>query len=159
MAKKLNKAQSNQAASKALQTAAKQIESQGVEPIPAGSYPFDVNVDITGELLVKNGSEAGEEVTVIDFSPNDVLRGLLATIPEASSAVSEALAWHKSADKNAKKAQDADTSALLLQLAKRRKMTKTFSTPAKAGGVSAKPSVAFTGSFGSRVIDMEVKAS
>lgn len=157
--KKLNKKQNNQATVKALETAAKQIASEGVEALPAGSYPFDIEANIVGELLVKQGSAAGEEVTAIDFSVNDVLRGIMATSPTAATLVSDALAWHKKASKDDKKAQDAKTSSTLLTAAKRRKMTKVHSSPARAGGVSAKPAVEISGSVSSRDIKVGVKAS
>tara|TARA_E500000318_G_scaffold17776_2_gene18168 strand:+ start:31305 stop:31781 length:477 start_codon:yes stop_codon:yes gene_type:complete len=156
---KLTKKQENQITAKALVTAAKQVESSGVQELPAGSYPFDINTQITGELLVKKGSEAGPEVTVIDFSPNDVLRGLLATADDPEKLVSDALGWHKSSDKNARKTQDEQNKQTLLKCAKRRKMTKEFSSPAKAGAASAKPTVRVTGKVGQRQVAMEVKAA
>lgn len=157
--KKLTKKQHNQAAVKALVTAAKQIETQGVEPLEPGSYPFAIDVSIIGELLVKNGSAGGVESTKIDFSINDVLRSLAATMPEFETAVSDALAWHKKATKETKKKQDAITAATLLKLGKRRKMTSTVVSIASNGVVSAKPAVNIRGSVGSRQIDMGVTAN
>lgn len=154
--KKLNKKQNNQAAVKALELAAKQIATEGVEALPAGSYPFGITVALEGELLVKKGTDAGEEIIVPDFTPADVLRGLMATTPNFTTAVSEALAWHKKASKEDKKAQDAKSAAAYLKCASRRKMTKTHCSPARAGAVSAKPTVKVEGLVGSRQIDVEV---
>ena len=159
MPKALTQKQSNQVVAKALETGAKQVVSKGVAVLPAGSYPFDLSVSVIGELNVNAGSGAGEEITVIDFSVNDVLRGLMATLPEAETAISEALAWHKNADKDAKKSADAANAATLLKLAKRRKMTKAHATPAKAGAASAKPTVKISGSVAARSISVEVDAA
>jgi hypothetical protein len=156
---KLNKKQNNQVACKALITAAKRIESEGVEALPPNSYPFDLSVDIVGELLVGNGTEAGEEVTVIDFSIADVLRGIMATEPEIATVVSAALAWHKTASKEDKKAQDAKLTKLLLGSAKRRNMVKVYTPSPRAGKVSSKPSVTINGSVDQRVIKLGVKSS
>ena len=156
---KLTKKQENQITAKALVTAAKQVESSGVQELPAGSYPFDIKTQITGELLVKQGSEAGPEVTVIDFSPNDVLRGILATADDPDKLVSDALGWHKSNDKDARKSQDEQTKQTLLKCAKRRKMTKVYSTPAKQGAASAKPTVKVTGKVSQRQVALEVNAA
>lgn len=159
MGKALTQKQSNQVVVKALETGASQVKSKGVAVLPAGSYPFDLTVSVIGELNVNNGSEAGEETTVIDFSVNDVLRGLIATLPQAESAISDALAWHKAADKDTKKSADAANAATLLKLGKRRKMTKVFATPAKAGSASAKPTVKISGSVDARSISVEVDAA
>lgn len=156
---RLTKKHENQAVSKVLQNAAKQIETQGTAVLKPGSYPFDLSISVTGELLVKKGSDAGEEVTVADFSPNDVLRGILANAENPDQLVSDALGWHKSSGEEAKKAQDELTACTLLACAKRRRMTKSHSTPAKAGAVSAKPSVSVSGTVGQRAVAVEVKAA
>ena len=57
------------------------------------------------------------------------------------------------------KAQDESTAKVLLTCAKRRKMTTQFSTPAKAGAASAKPTVRLSGTVGQRSISMEVEAA
>jgi hypothetical protein len=156
---RMTKKHENQITVKALQTAAKQVASQGTAELEPGSYPFDIKTQIVGELLVKKGSAAGPEVTVVDFSLSDVLRGIMANAEDPDKLVSDALAWHKGSDKESRSTQDDATSKVLLTCAKRRKMTKQHSTPAKAGAASAKPTVAVTGKVGKRQVALEVKAA
>ena len=83
----------------------------------------------------------------------------MATTPNFTTTVREALAWHKGASKEDKKAQDARTAKVFLSAAKKRKMVKVVKPSGRAGSVSAKPSVSITGTVGSRDIELGVKAS
>lgn len=155
----LSQPQVNQIVVKALENSAKRIAAQGTEILPEGSYPFDLTFHSIGELVVNKGTPEGEAVEVIDFSPNDVLRGILANCEDPDAVVSGALAWHKKSDSGARKAQDQLTAGTLLKCAKRRKMTKEQAKPARAGAAKANPTVGIDGSVGSRSVDMEVDAA
>lgn len=155
----LSQPQVNQIVVKALETSAKRIAAQGTEILPEGAYPFDLTFHSIGELVVNKGTPEGEPVTVIDFSPNDVLRGILATSEDPEQLVLDALSWHKKADKDACKAQDGITAGTLLKCAKRRKMTAEQARPARAGAAKANPTVGIDGSVGSRSVSQEVSAA
>ena len=155
----LTQPQVNQIVVKALETSAKQIASEGTEILPEGAYPFDLTFHSIGELVVNKGAPEGEAVEVIDFSLNDVMRGVMANCDDPEKLISDALGWHKKSDEGARKAQDQLTKGTLLKCAKRRKMTTMKSTPARAGAAKAKPTVGIDGSVGSRAVDMEVKAA
>lgn len=156
---KLNKKQENKITMRALETAAAQVKSKGVADVPEGSYPFSIETEIIGELVVEKGTKVGKPTTVCDFGPNDVLRGILATAENPSKLVSDALGWHKSSDKDTRKSQDEKSTKTMLSCAKRRKMTSESTTKAKAGATRAKPSVALSGTVGSRQISLEVEAA
>lgn len=155
----LTQPQVNQIVVKALETSAKRVAEQGVAVLPEGAYPFDLTFHSIGELVVNKGTPEGEAVEVIDFSVNDVLRGILATCDDPEQLVLGALSWHKKADKAAIKAQDGITAGTLLKCGKRRKMTTEHARPARAGAAKANPTVGIDGSVGSRSVELEVSAA
>ena len=157
--KDLSQPQVNQIIVKALESSAKQIVKEGVGILPEGAYPFDLTFHSVGELVVNRGTPEGDEVEVIDFSINDVLRGILAETENPEKLISDALGWHKKSDKGKQKAQDQITSGLLLKVGKRRKITKLLSKPAKAGAAKANPTLGIDGSVGARSVDLKVEAA
>lgn len=156
--KKLTKKQNNAATAKVLECAAKQVASEGTEPLDKGSYPFDLSVQLVGELDVKAGSEAGPEITVADISAADLIVGMHATSESFGSLVSDAMGWHKNASKDQIKEHKAGSSSAILRVAKRRKMTKTTGTPARPGAASSKPEVQIEGSVATRAVKVKVAA-
>lgn len=158
MGKKLTKKQNNFATAKVLECAAKQVAAKGTEPLEKGSYPFDISVELAGELDVKAGSEAGPDVTVADISAAELLAGMHATCESFGSLVSDAMGWAKKASKEQLKEHKAASNSEILRVAKRRKMTKTTSSPARPGAASSKPTVRGGGSFDTREVKVEVVA-
>lgn len=144
----------------ALERAGGVVKALGDAELAPGSYPFALDVSITGELLVKNPAPAGEPETVADIKPAEILAGLVGSVPDSEQArlLSEALGAWKNAAPDARKELLARADKVVLAAAKKRKMTAERGTPARRGAVECKPSVRITGSAGSQVVEVEVAA-
>jgi hypothetical protein len=181
MAKKTGKndakAQQTTIARYALERAGKAVSALGEIELAPGSYPFALDVSITGELLVEAGSDGcagkpaklGPPAIVPSFSPNDVLVGLIASIPaeKREEVISNAVGAWKSASEEQRAAYAVEAGGVCLKVAKRRKLTTEVETviePAvpgtngRKGAIKCKPSVRITGSAGSQVVEVEVAA-
>lgn len=142
----------------ALERAGKAVSALGDAELAPGSYPFALDVSITGELLVEAGSPPGEPQTIADIRPNEVLAGLIGSVPAADRkrVISAALGEWKLANPEARKAMLADADAVVLSAAKARKMTAETTPTGRKGAVKCKPGVRITGSAGAQTVRVEV---
>lgn len=164
MAKAKAKKQDDQAtiAYHALTRAADRIKAEReVGELEPGSYPFDLAVNAKGELIVEQGTPAGEPETVADIKAADIVAGLIASVPaeERETVLSNAIGAFKAAGDEDRKAHTAEADRLIFKIAKRRKLTKEQAKPGRRGAVKAKPSVAIRGSAGASTVSVEVDAA
>lgn len=144
----------------ALERAGGVVKAAGDAELTPGSYPFALEVSISGELLVEQGSPAGQPETVADIKPAEILAGLVGSVPESEQArmLSEALGAWKNASAEDRKELLARADKVVLAAAKKRKMTTEHATPARKGAVKCKPTVRVHGTAGTNTVELEIAA-
>jgi hypothetical protein len=125
-----------------------------------GSYPFALDVNITGELLVEQGTGPGATETIAGVSQGQALAGLIASLPpeQRVQVLSNGLAAWRDGDKAAQDAMLADMQSVLLTACKKRRMTTEHTPSGRKGAVKCKPSVRITGSAGAQSVEVEIAA-
>jgi hypothetical protein len=155
------KALHNTIAKYAMERAAGVVAKQGELALEPGSYPFALEVSLTGELLVGQPTAPGKTETIAAVSQAEAFAGLVASLPESERArvVGEGIAAWRDGDSEAQKAMLATMQSVLLTACKKRRMTKEYTPSGRKGAVSCKPSVTITGTAGAQAVSVEVAAA
>lgn len=145
----------------ALSCAADQVKAKGILDLEPGSIPYAISCEISGELLIQQGTPAGAPQVVADIKPAEILAGITATVSESElpGMISEAILAWKTASPELRKELLARSDKVVLSAAKRRKVTKETATPARRGAVKSKPDVkVWSGPVDARTVICEIAA-
>ncbi|MFM9958469.1 MAG: hypothetical protein ACKVZJ_10355 [Phycisphaerales bacterium] len=133
--------------------------------LPAGSYALDLEVKITGDLVVAPDVETSGSEAPTD-KPAELLAALFAGLDqdEANTLVARAMDALKRAEETAKGKDEYAAGEALLQstletFAKRRKRWRVSPSGYRAGATTGQPAVKVTGNVNGNTVEVQIETA